>query len=188
VTSDEAIAAVIDALDALRVPYLLVGALASNLYGVPRSTRDADFLVVLSEGDMALIQNQLGSRFHLDPQVHFETVTAKTRYVIHVADLPFRIEFFHLTDDPFDQERFARRRQWPLLGRRVFVPTPEDVILVKLRWSAALDRPKDAEDIKGVLAVQGDHLDWDYIHRWCGVHGTRVRLDQLRAAIGGRTT
>ncbi len=178
-TSDQATAAVVDVLDALQVPYLLVGALSSNLYGIPRSTKDADFLVLLSEGDMAAIAARLGPQ----PQVNFETVTAKTRYVVHLVDVPYRIEFFCMSDDPFDRERFARRKLWPLLGRRVFVPTPEDVIIVKLRWSLALDRPKDAEDARGILAVQGDRLDRDYINRWSAVHGTRELLDRLRASI-----
>ena len=39
--SYEATVAVIDALQALDVPYILVGSLASNLYGIPRSTKDA---------------------------------------------------------------------------------------------------------------------------------------------------
>ena len=43
--SDEATVAVIDALQALDIPYILVGSLASNLYGIPRSTKDADFSV-----------------------------------------------------------------------------------------------------------------------------------------------
>ncbi len=36
--SDEATVAVIDALEALDISYLLVGSLASNLYGIPRSS------------------------------------------------------------------------------------------------------------------------------------------------------
>ncbi len=185
-TSDEATAAVVDVLNALRVPYLLVGALSSNLYGIPRSTKDADFLVLLSEGDMAAIAGRLGPQFRLDPQVSFETVTAKTRYIVHLVDAPFRIEFFQTGDDPFDEERFARRQQFSLLGRRVFVPTPEDVIIVKLRWSLALDRSKDAEDVRGILAVQGDRLDWTYINRWCAVHATRELWERIRASISGK--
>jgi hypothetical protein len=77
--SDEATVAVIDALHALDIPYILVGSLASNLYGIPRST-------------------------------------------------------------------------------------------------------KDVEDARGVVAVQGDPLDWNYIRRWCDAHGTRELLDKVRAS------
>lgn len=43
---------------------------------------------------------------------------------------------------------------------------------------------KDADDLRDVIAVQGDEaLDWDYIHRWTAEHGTRELLDEIRASI-----
>ena len=59
--SDEATVAVIDALQALDVPYILVGSLASNLYGIPRSTNDADFSVQVGAGGIRAIVARLGS-------------------------------------------------------------------------------------------------------------------------------
>ena len=41
-TSDQALARVIDQLERGGIGYLVVGALSSNLYGVPRATDDAD--------------------------------------------------------------------------------------------------------------------------------------------------
>ena len=39
---------VVDALNAEQIPYLLVGSFSSNFYGIPRSTKDADFVIELS--------------------------------------------------------------------------------------------------------------------------------------------
>jgi hypothetical protein len=182
VNSDEAVVAVIDALQALDIPYILVGSLASNLYGIPRSTQDADFSVQIAPGDVHAILARLGPQFRLDPQVSFETVTGTMRYVVSVAGIPYRIEFFCMNDDPFARERFARRQRSPFFGRRAFVPTPEDVVVMKLRWALSLNRPKDAEDARGVIAVQGERLDWDYVRRWCDHHGTRQLLEKVRAS------
>lgn len=113
----------------------------------------------------------------------FETVTMSRRYVADVVGTPFKIEFFLLNDDPHNQERFRRRRQITLLDRQVWLPTPEDVIVTKLNWSHRIHRPKDWEDIRDVIAVQGDRIDWDYVHRWCEEHGTRALLDEIRASI-----
>ncbi len=41
----------------------------------------------------------------------------------------------------------------------------------------------DRDDIRGVIAVQADRIDWDYVHRWCEQHGTRPLLDEIRASI-----
>ena len=49
-TGNEATLAVIDALEARSIPYMLVGSYSSNVYGVERSTQDAVFVVALGEG------------------------------------------------------------------------------------------------------------------------------------------
>jgi hypothetical protein len=181
--SDEATLAVITALETLRVPYLLVGSLSSNFYGVSRATNDADFIVQLEGTSARHIAALLGPSFRLDPQMTFETATMTTRQVLDVADIPFRIEFFHLSDDPHDQERFRRRVRADLFGHQVFVPTAEDVIVTKLRWSMATGRTKDWDDTRGVIAVQGEKIDWQYVYGWCDRHGTRERLEEIRRSI-----
>lgn len=80
-------------------------------------------------------------------------------------------------------ERFSRRRAgWSSqIGRHVHLPTAEDVIIQKLRWA----RPKDIEDARDVLAVQTPaRLDMDYIARWCDVHQTSRRLEEILVDIG----
>ncbi len=175
--------AVLDALTALRIDYMLVGSFSSNLYGVARSTRDADFLVQFAGKSVSDLARRLGPEFRLDPQMPFETVTGTSRQILEVSGTPFRIELFLLSDDPYDQARFARRRQEKLLGRDAFVPSPEDVIVTKLRWSRQGRRTKDVDDVRNVIAVQAERLDWDYVHHWCDAHGTRQLLDQIRASI-----
>ena len=73
-------------------------------------------------GAISALANRLGPSFRLDPQMSFETVTTTTRFVLHVADNPFTIELFLLSDDDHDQQRFARRRRERILDRDVFVP------------------------------------------------------------------
>ncbi len=46
-----------------------------------------------------------------------------------------------MNDDPFAQERLGRRQRSPFLGRQAFVPTPEDVVVMKLRWALS-DMPR----------------------------------------------
>lgn len=184
-TSDDATRRVIEALHDAEIPYLLVGSLSAGIYGVARSTKDADFVVELQGKSIRQLANRLGEDFRLDPQVQFETVTATTRYVIDVPSIRFRIELFRLSDDPHDRERFARRRNAFVerFSCEAAVPTAEDVIITKLRWAVAGNRGKDADDVAHVIAVQGDAIGWDYVHRWCDVHGTRQRLEEIRATI-----
>lgn len=178
-TSEEATAAVIDTLNLLGIPYMLVGSLSSNFYGIVRSTQDADFVIQLEGFSIGTVVERLGPQFRLEPQLTFEIIQATTRYVIRLIDIPFHIEIFLLSDDEYDQERFYRRRHVKIFGREVFIPSPEDVIITKLRWSHHGSRSKDRDDVRNVLAVQGDRVDFNYIRRWCTKHDTLALLDEI---------
>jgi hypothetical protein len=179
------VVAVIEALEAAAIPYMIVGSLSASAYGVTRSTKDADFVLELGSRSIAEVTQRLGPEFVLDPQLSFETNTGTLRQVISVGDIGFQIELFRLSNDPHDQERFRRRRQTfaPFIQREVFLPTPEDVVVTKLRWILTAARSKDRDDVVDVLSVQRNSLDWNYIHRWCDEHGTRAILDELRTLV-----
>jgi hypothetical protein len=174
---------VIEAAEAATVDFMVVGAVAAGAYGVPRSTRDVDLLVsVSSGGGVAPVIAKLESVVQFEQQVVFDTLTWGRRHVgLSRTSPPFKVELFETFDDPFVRSEFARRQKvfLPVLGRATWLPTPEDVVVQKLRWG----RPKDLDDARDVLAVQGPNsLDMAYIENWCQQHGTR---DRLKAALAG---
>lgn len=170
---------VIDALNAAQTPHMLAGSFSSNLYGIPRSTKDADFVLQLVGNLIEPFFQSLGTDFEVDPQLSFETNTGTYKQEIRFRGTPFKVELFRLSNDLFDQERFRRRRAVQLFGHHTFVPTAEDVIVMKLRWC----RRKDRDDVHNVMAVQHGRLDWAYIENWCRRHGTFDLMDQIRRAV-----
>ena len=66
-TSLDATVAVIDALEQLNIPYILVGSLSTNYYGIPRSTQDADFVVELGDHSVAAARLSAGVRLLFRP-------------------------------------------------------------------------------------------------------------------------
>ena len=182
-TADEAVVAVLDALEAVGVPYMIVGSLASNFHGIPRSTRDADFVVELEPGSLPRLEDALHAGLTLQRQWACETVTGTTRYVIELVDSPFVCELFVRSDDPHDRERFTRRVCVRILDRVAFVATAEDMVVTKLRWAHEAHRSKDREDIRNILAVRGTELDWAYLRLWSAEHGTQPLLDEIRKSI-----
>jgi len=181
--SDDAVLAVIDAFEKLGVNYMLVGSFSSNLYGIPRSTKDADFVVQFQGVTVSRLARELAPRFTFDPQASFETVTVPIRRILRCVDSPFYVEIFELSDDAHDQMRFQRRVVQAMLGRKVYLPTVEDVIITKLRWALSQGRNKDRDDVADVLGVQRGVLDWPYVHNWCAEHGTRQLLDEILATV-----
>ena len=179
-TPEEATAAVIDALDALQIPYMLAGSLSCNYYAIPRSTQDADFVVQLEAGAISSLAVALVRHSNWIDRCRSRPSRSRGVMSLRLTDGAFVVELFLLSDDAHDQERFARRRRERILDRDVAIPTVEDVVITKLRWSHAGGRRKDIEDVENVIAVQGDRIDWDYVNSWCDRHGTRELLDRLR--------
>ena len=182
-TPDEAVLAVLDALDAAAIPYMIVGSLASNFHGVPRSTRDADFVVQLSPDSLQRLGASLASGLVLERQAAFEAVTGTLRHLVVLRGSPFVCELFELSDDPHDRARFDRRVSAQVLTRESFVASAEDMIVTKLRWARDARRLKDREDVRNILAVQGPSLDWAYLDRWTAAHDTAQLLAEIRASV-----
>ncbi len=181
-TGDEVVGNLIDILNGLQIDYMVVGSFSSNRYGVPRATKDADFVLRVFSGNQDQLFDALPTAYQIDPQATFEIVTGTWRRIIEVPEVPFTIELFELSHDPFDTSRFGRRRMVTLLSRKAWLPTPEDVIVQKLRWSKIGRRTKDFDDAVSVLAVQGETaIDWVYVESWCSTHSTSDILAEAKA-------
>lgn len=182
---EELAALVIDACEAEQIGHMLTGAFATSFYGVPRSTADVDLVVDLQNpAGFAALAARLSGRVTFDPQIQFDTLTWGRRHVgATKTDPPFQVELFELFEDPFVREQFARRQRVvsQTLGRAIWLPTPEDLIIQKLRWG----RAKDLDDARDVFLVQGgENLDQERMAGWCARHGTAAALQAILDAAG----
>jgi len=182
----ESLLDLIKAFDAASIPYMIVGSYSSNYYGIPRLTKNADLVVHLPSEKWGSLNDILPQGLDWEDQSSFELVTTTRRELLRVRGSLFQIELFRLSEDPHDQSRFARRRKVEIFpGREIFLPTPEDVIVQKLRWNLRAMRPKDFEDAVAVIQVQENSLDWDYMAGWTAMHGTSHLLEMAKARAAG---
>lgn len=180
-TIDGAVAAVVTHLEKFDADYLIVGAIAYFLYGIPRATNDADFVVRMQTGALDKVLGTLPPGFAVDPQSRMELFTGTTRWVADIPGTVLKVEFFLLGEDPHHQEEFRRRRRHRLAGAGIeaWVATAEDLIVQKLRWA----RLKDLADVESILMLQHTSLDHGFIEQWCTQHSTLETLRRIQAGL-----
>ena len=128
----------------------------------------------------ALVSSFPAPEYSLDGESMRQAIGDRTMFsLFHVAEGD-KVDFWLLTDDPFDVMRFSRRSSQEVLGTRVFVSSPEDTILAKLRWAKLSGgSEKQLHDALGVYEVQRASLDMEYLKRWVKTLHIKEYWDRL---------
>ena len=178
------------------IRYLIGGSLASSASGEPRSTLDVDVVVALQEADVDSFLAALGEEFYVDEETVRQAVRLRSSVnVIHRPTFT-KVDLFILGSSSFEEEQMDRRMRLKLPSapdRFLYVYTPEDILLQKLRWFRLGGEVSDRQwrDVLGILAVQGNRLDQDYLRRGASSLGVvdllALALRQARSE-GGRAT
>lgn len=159
---------VLDRLAAEGISHMLVGGVAQEALGVPRTTFDVDLQVALPAPPSpaaSIWLDMLVEERSRDPVFDQEVIIA------HVALSSTPFEFFltahWLTRQALERRWMARSE---LLGREVPVPTVEDFILMKAAHMVSPTRStrksmQDGVDITQVVAAAERPLDGDYLKR-----------------------
>ena len=155
-------------LEEAHIEYMLTGSVASSLYGEPRSTHDIDLVVAIKKADsQSLLKIFHSPRFYLDEEAIFQAIKNKDMFNLIDTKEGDKVDFWILKDDPFDHSRFSRRRKEKVTGFHMQVATPEDTILIKLRWAKLSGgSEKQFTDALRIFEVQADKLDKNYIEKW----------------------
>ena len=162
---------------------MLTGSLVSSLQGAPRSTHDMDFVALLDDesapGLWAAL-SKIGG--YVDDEAVHRAVRSKTMFNLIDPGSGTKVDFWLLTDSPFDQSRFARRRTERLLNLDIWVPTPEDTILAKLQWGKLSGgSEKQLTDALRVYELQHPSLDGAYLQEWVESLGLQAEWQRLLA-------
>ncbi len=64
------------------IQYMLSGSVAMGAYTIPRSTRDFDFIVNMSEDDIDLLVKHFAKGFYCDPDAVKEAVSKKVCLIL----------------------------------------------------------------------------------------------------------
>lgn len=156
-------------LTAHRIPYMITGSWSSIYYGRPRASHDIDFVVELpvenAEKTVQLFR-KLPETFMIQLETIKEAIENKSQFqALHLPTM-LKMDFWVLTDEEFDKNRFLRRRKIKLFNQYMQMATPEDTIIQKLIWYGKGQTEKHLIDAAFVFKIQGKNLDQKYLRNW----------------------
>jgi hypothetical protein len=172
-------------LDSLVIAYAVGGSLASSAYGTLRFTQDADIAVAPFAHVAERFYDLVKDGFYLSNEAIRQALNSQGSFNLIHFETSFKIDIFVLGPGEFDRQLLARRRTARLsdAGRSdLALVSPEDIILLKLRWfqDTGGTSERQWDDVLGVLAVQGESLDFEYLTDSARKLGLEQDLDRAR--------
>ncbi len=176
-------------LNGCGIPYMLTGSMASNFWGIPRTTHDLDFVLVMQPADVPAFVSAFEGDFFLQAEAIEDAFQPPYQFNAIDEHSALKVDFWVLHENEFEQMAFSRRLQVTLFGISARIATAEDVILLKLYWYKITPSERQLADVAGVYTVQANSLDRVYLRRWAPILGVEAELADLEAGkIRPKTT
>ena len=153
---------------------VIIGGIAASFLGKPRFTEDVDAVFMLSTEDISSFL-EVAKAEKIVPRIEkVEEFARKTRVLLLIHSPSNKKVDISLGVLPFEEEMVERAQVKTVKKLSVRLPTPEDLIIMK----AIAHRPKDLEDIRGVVDAQAT-LDLKHIELWVKAFGELLETPDL---------
>jgi hypothetical protein len=172
----------VDCLERLNrsgLPYMLTGSMASNYWGVPRSTHDLDFVLLIEPAQVEAFVATFRDGFFLQVESVRQVFRPPFQFNAIDEQSALKVDFWLLKNNAFEQQAFAHRLAVKMFGVSACLSTAEDVVLHKLYWNQIPPSDRQLSDAAGIVSVQGSRLDRPYMRGWADILGVRAELDAL---------
>lgn len=162
----------IKVLDKLSISYYIGGSLASSIYGLPRSTMDIDIVADIQSFQISHLKQNLESEFYIDEDMIKEAIDRFSSFNLIHLETAMKIDVFIQKQGSYEDSALNRKQKDTLVendkSSEFYFSSPEDIILNKLKWYENGNRVSERQwlDVLGVIKVQGNSLDKDYLINW----------------------
>ena len=178
---------VIQVFKTLNIAYYIGGSVASSAYGIARTTMDVDLVADLKVNHVESFAKLLESEYYLDVDTIVDAIRRRSSFNLVHLETMLKVDIFIRKRDEYDSEVFRRKREDVLDVEnetcKFYLSSPEDIVIKKLQWFRMGGEVSERQwgDVVGVLKVQKNSLDIEYLRHWSSRLGFGDLLDK---AIG----
>jgi hypothetical protein len=174
-----------EVLDSAAIPYMLTGSFASSYYGVLRATHDIDIVIAPAPQSVNELVRYLNENdYYADQQAAMEAHRERSMFNAIDNQTGWKIDFIFCKSTAYARVAFQRRKAVDFQQARMFVASPEDVIVSKLEWAKMGESARQIEDVAAVLKKQRANVDYAYIEEWVSELGLISEWDRARQLAG----
>lgn len=171
-------------LDALGIPYMVTGSVASIFYGEPRLTHDIDLVLELHRHQVKAFSDAFPlDRFYCPPE---EVVLAELARqarghfnLIH-HESGFKGDMYLIGNDPLHKWAMDNRRRIEFGTSSLWLAPPEYVILRKLEYFDEGGSEKHTRDIESMLELVLPDLDISFIESHVRERGLELVWQRIK--------
>jgi hypothetical protein len=177
---------VVKALDRLGIPYLVTGSIAAIAFGEPRLTNDIDIVAGVEKSHVPdLLAAFPAEQFYVSEDAIRDAIRYRKQFnIIHPAS-GLKIDIIIRENSAFNDSRFNRiRRIKPGESFEANFASPEDIIIMKMRYFRDGGSEKHLRDIAGIMKISGAEIDRAYIHDWAARMGLSDILELVLRKLG----
>lgn len=172
--------AVVAALDAADIPFMLTGSLAAAYHGVGRATMDIDLVIDPTASSLrSLVQALAGPGIYVSSEAADEALAHRSMFNVVDTTSGWKADLIVRKARPFSQAEFARRQPADYEGCQLWVASVEDVVLAKLEWAKLGGSARQLEDVAALLRVHAGRMDLTYLKEWIAQLGLTTQWNQV---------
>ncbi|MDO9514358.1 MAG: hypothetical protein Q7J59_07125 [Elusimicrobiota bacterium] len=132
-----------------------------------------DILIDLKENQIEKLAGSFNSDWYADAEMVKDAIAKNMPFNFIHTPSALKIDFFPAGSGEYEKTQFLNKVEQEFDEKRTaFFSSAEDIIVKKLDFYMEGKSEKHIEDIKGMLSMQGEKLNFKYIDYWSEKKGS----------------